>query len=347
MKGSLIALGDIGGRKAAAFLRDGALDDLVIDGDDPARRPGAIHRAIVERPLKGQGGALVRLAGGETGFARAAKGLVPGRPVLVQVTGHAEPGKALPVTTRLLFKGRYAIVTPDAPGINVSRRIRDEEQRVELLELAHADSADGEGLIIRSAAAEADPAAVSEEISALRETCRALLADAEGAPEFLLEGPDAHLFAWQEWPEAEVLDRAEGAFSRHGLTEMIHANMRPELPLPSGYLAFIEPTRALVAVDVNTGADGSHASGLKANIALARALPRALRVRGLGGQVVIDLAPMARKDRKQFEQILRAGFRACPVDTALVGWTGLGHYELQRKRARLPLTEVLAGGAHE
>ena len=54
----------------------------------------------------------------------------------------------------------------------------------------------------------------------------------------------------------------------------------------------IEPTRALVAVDINTGPDTSPAAGLKANIAAIRALPRELRLRGLGGQVVIDSCPL-------------------------------------------------------
>ena len=60
----------------------------------------------------------------------------------------------------------------------------------------------------------------------------------------------------------------------------------------------------LVAVDVNTGADTSPAAALKANIAAAKALPRALRLRGLGGQVVVDFAPLSKKDRRQIEQVL-------------------------------------------
>jgi Ribonuclease G/E len=105
---------------------------------------------------------------------------------------------------------------------------------------------------------------------------------------------------------------------------------------------FIEPTRALVAVDVNTGGDFSPAAGLKANLAVAKALPRMLRLRGLGGQITLDLAPMPKKDRKQFELLLRSAFRSDPIETSLVGWTPLGHYELQRKRERLPISKGLA-----
>ena len=82
-------------------------------------------------------------------------------------------------------------------------------------------------------------------------------------------------------------------------------------------------------------------AALKANIATARDLPRQLRLRGLGGQVTIDVAPMPKKDRRQLEQTLKAAFRADPVDTILAGWTNLGNFELQRKRERRPLPQGL------
>jgi ribonuclease G len=107
--------------------------------------------------------------------------------------------------------------------------------------------------------------------------------------------------------------------------------------LPNGGYMWIEPTRALIAVDVNSGPDISLAATLKTNLAAAKELPRQLRLRGLGGQITLDLAPLAKKDRKQFENALRNAFRADSVETSLVGWTPLGHYELQRKRERLPL----------
>ena len=92
-----------------------------------------------------------------------------------------------------------------------------------------------------------------------------------------------------------------------------------------------------------SGADTSPAAALKVNLAAAKALPRALRLRGLGGQVVVDFAPLSKGNRRQVETALRAAFKTCPVDTALVGWTPLGHYELQRKRERVATGPLLAG----
>ena len=347
MKGRVVALDTLRGRPAAALIVDGRLEDFLIDPVDDAPLPGAIYRGIVDRPMKGQGGVFVKLPDGATGFLRQVSGLAPGQPVLVQVSGAAEPGKAVPVTARLLFKSRYAILTPDAPGLNVSRRIRDEEMRAGLDGLAAAAMAGASpdlGLILRSACADADPDEVTEDIALMRGLAEAVLADLTGGPELLVDGPGAQETAWRDWadpPPDEVAD-GEGAFAAFGVEELVDAALSLRVPLPGGGHMMVEPTRALIAVDVNTGPDTSPAAGLKANIAAARDLPRQLRLRGLGGQVVVDFAPMPKKERTPLEQVLRAAFKADGAESSLSGWTTLGLYELVRKRDRRPLAEDLA-----
>lgn len=340
MKGRQIVLDHLNGAEAAALMADGWLEDLLVDSDRP--RPGAIYRAVADRPVKGQGGMFLRTPDGPA-FLRQVRGLAPGQTLLVQVTSYAEPGKALPVTAKLLFKSRYAIVTPGAPGLNISRGIKDDDRRDALLEIAHeAMKGRDMGLILRSSCAEAGEDAITDDILAMADLAQQVLADASGAgPEKLTEGDGPHDLAWREWTApAEVTGRA-GAFADLGVLDQVEALRVAQAPLPGGASLFVEPTRALVAVDVNTGADTSPAAGLKANLAAARDLPRQLRLRGLGGQITMDLAPMGKKDRRQFETALRAAFRTDTTETALVGWTPLGHFELQRKRDRIPLTEVL------
>jgi ribonuclease G len=345
MKGRIVLLDHIGGRAAAALMVDGQLADLLIDPPDEAGpMPGAIFRAVADRPMKGQGGVIVSM-GEDKGFLKQAKGISPGDRLLVQVTGPAEPGKAAPVTTRVLFKSRYAIVTPDAPGLNISRRIRDEAERDRLLEIAHAameGAPEGHGLILRSAAEAVDVDALETDIAAMRDLAAAVMADTDGAPECLVDASDAHHLAWRDWAEPdpdEVIDAA-GCFEIHGVIEAVDAALSPRLALPAGATAFVEPTRALVAVDVNTGGDTSLAAGLKANLALARVLPRVLRIKGLGGQITLDLAPMPKKDRRVVEDALRRAFREDGAEVVLAGWTPLGCFELQKKRDRPPLAAL-------
>lgn len=339
MKGRQIILDHIDGREAAALMVDGQLDDLLIDGDAP--RPGTIYRAVADRPVKGQGGMFLKTPDGNV-FLRQVKGLAPGDVMLVQVTGYAEPGKAIPVTQKVLFKSRYVIVTPDAPGINVSRSIREDDERDRILEVAHEVGGEaGMGLILRSACEGVAREEIAEDIANMLDLADQVLGDAEGPAEKLIDGDGPHVAAWRDWADpADVVTQA-GSFDTHGVLDALEEVQGIRVPLEGGASLFVEPTRALVAVDVNTGGDTSPAAGTKANFAAARALPRALRVRGLGGQVVLDLAPMPKKDRRGFEGALRAAFKRDTIDTTLVGWTPLGHYELQRKKARQALSEVL------
>lgn len=345
MKGSQILIDTWRGRMAAALLRDGQLDDLLIDPPEHMPRPGAIYRCRADRALKGQGGWTVTLPDG-AGFVRGGDGLSPGAPAVVQVTGYAEPGKPVPLTHRVLFKSRYCIVTPGAPGANISRAIKDEDTRVALRGLlAGMDLPDDLGVILRSAAATASEDDIVDDLADTRAMADAILADASGPPELLIDGPAPDMLAWRDWSDVAAHDvvQAPGCFDTHGVAEQIAALFGPRVDLAGGGHMYVEPTRALVAVDVNTGGEAGLAAGLRVNIAAARALPRALRLRGLGGQVVVDFAPMPKKDRHAFEQTLRAALRTCPVETALVGWTPLGHFELSRKRERLPLVQALAG----
>ncbi|MEM6487604.1 MAG: ribonuclease E/G [Pseudomonadota bacterium] len=227
------------------------------------------------------------------------------------------------------------------------------------------------GAIVRTAADAVPPACVAAEIAALAErwdiaadraaaldTARAtgtvggwtaayaaLIDWAAPLPDVVrvrAEGPDAVETVAALIPDRAWAARIEDAgrrdpFDEFGLWEAVDALARPSVPLPSGGRLVIEPTTALVAADVNTGQDLSSAAGPTANVEAARVLVRELRLRGLGGQVVVDFAPMAKKERRRVEEALRAALKRDPIETVAHGWTTLGLFELQRKRERPPL----------
>lgn len=335
MKGSEILCGAFGDYEAAALLTDGKLKDLLVDSPHP--RPGAIYRARAVRPVKGMGGMFFETPDG-TAFLRGAKGISTGDLHLIQVAGYAEDGKAIPVSKNLTFKGRFAIVTPAGGGVHISRAIKDEEKRVELRDaLTNVTENLGEfGLIIRSASETADVDAIANDVVAQTNLAHNVLSDKDATLEKLLEGPGPADLALRDWPSAPVRD-AE-------LDEIIEQAMASKSSLDGGGSVFVEPTRAFVAIDINTGHDTSPAAGLKANLAAARQVPTLLDIKGLGGQIIIDCAPMSKKHRSQFEAVLLSNFRKNNVETSLAGWTKLGNYELSRKRARAPLHEIQATG---
>ena len=334
-----------GGGAAAALMVNGRLEDLLIDPTDAAPRPEAIHRAVVGRPMKGLGGVIVDLGSGVTGFLRGSRTPAPGSRLLVQVSSWAEPGKAAPVSRRITLKGRFAVLTPGAPGLNLSRAITEGPLRAVLTALAReamAGAPEDLGLILRSLTAEADRGEVLAEIAALRADWTRLGAEAgSGGAGALRPAPGAGALARREWPlqAGEPVEEHAQALARAGVWEEAAELLRPRVALRSGFMT-IEPTRALVAVDVNTGGELSPGAALQTNLAAARELPRQLRLRGLGGQVVVDFAPLAKPERARIEASLKAQLRRDDIETSLAGWTPLGHLEIQRRRARRPLREL-------
>jgi len=332
------------GGHAAALVVDGRLQDLLVDPDpaDPAPRPEAVYRALPGRPMKGTGGVIVDLGGGLAGFLRTPKPPAPGRPLLVQVAGWAEQGKAAPVSARVRLKRRTAMLTPGAPGRNLARSLRDPDRRAALTALADVAMAGADpelGLVLRTAAGDAPDPEIATDIAALRAGWAEVSA-ADGAPRLLRPAPGAAEEALREWRLAgDSLREAPGALADAGIWEEVEALEEPLVPLGQGSMA-VEATRALVAVDVNTGGDLSPAAALKANLAAAAELPRQLRLRGLGGQGTIDCAPLARGERPHVERALARALADDGIETSVVGWTPLGHLELQRKRARRPLVRA-------
>lgn len=377
---------DPDGRTRAALVVDGRLEDLLLDppAGDGTPAPGAVYWAKVDRLVPKMGGAFLRLTTDHTGFLREAKGVKEGRGVLVQVTAHAEPGKATPVTPNVLYKGPRVIHTPHAPGVNVSRQIRDAAER-ERLTHAVTGALDGApapegGFIVRTGAEGAEADEIAAEVRWTLAEARAAAAATASAPPLGREARarvPAILMALREWVFSgpvrvratrraietvaggpggtlwgaerliAAIERHDGAhsggdlFDQHGVRGELEGLKSPRTELPSGGWMAVEATRAMVTVDVNTAAEFSGGAGLTANLEAVRELPRQLRLRGLGGQAVIDLASLRKTERKRIEEALKAAFRRDPVETTLAGWTPLGHFELQRKRERRPLAELL------
>ncbi|MEM7210404.1 MAG: ribonuclease E/G [Pseudomonadota bacterium] len=362
MKGRSIVLN--AAPRHAALVVDGVVEDLLLEPPDTHRTPmpGEIWPARLDRQVLGA--AFLDLGQGHEGYLRDVRGVKGQSSMVVQVSSVAEPGKAIPVDRRLLIKGRNLILTPGAPGVNVSRRIRDPEERDRLV-AALPDPGDACGIIVRSAAREVPEAVLLAEYRGLQERYTQF--------ETLTDPIERHApwtYALREWSDPlpdiiavtdasareaasdpvllvdedlmDCLEPDDGdPFDYFGIWDEIERLKSPRVNLPSGGWMAIETTRAMVTVDVNTGDQFSGGAGMTANVEAARELPRQLRLRGLGGQVIIDFAPMKKQHRKKIDETLKSAFRKDSIETSLAGWTPLGNFELQRKRERRPFTESL------
>ena len=345
-KGRIVVLDEVNGKPAAALLVNGQIHDLLIEADNNLPKPEAIYRGRTTLPMKGQNGIILDIGNGQKAFLRNAKGIPQGTQMTVQVATHAEIGKATPVVNKLIFKSRYCIVTPDAPGLNIARSIKDDEERDRLLEIVHEVSTNRSteyGLIIRSSAMDIDADAISDDINAMYDLTDNVMSQTSGDPALIMPAPTAEMKAWRDWvnPDPDEVIKEINSFETMGIWDHIEKLKHSKSKLPNGASMIIEPTSAFVAVDVNTGNDFSLSAGLKANLAVAKELPNQLSLRGLGGQIIIDFAPSPKKDRKLIETALNSSFRKGKIDTVVVGWTTLGNFELQRKRERIPLSELL------
>jgi Ribonuclease G/E len=387
------------GPEMAALVENGRVTDWIW-GPTRGPRPETLYKARVERPVSGAGAVFVSLGEAGQGYLREAKGLKPGQVLLVEVTSIPEPGKAIPVSPRVLYRERYTIHTPGAKGVNVARGIADEGERARLTGIVEghvammegwvgrmAEARDPDdvalvrrvieahrtgGTILRTAAA-GQPAeritADLDQTTAARLQAEEALADRDTPLGVIKEPPLPREYALREWGErigrvvigpgnfdsleglerhrhSPFLDRIERVrgdpLDELGVWDELERIREPRVELASGGWMAVEATRAMVTVDINTGGEFSSGAGMTANVEAARELPRQFRLRGLGGQIAIDFAPLKKTERRRVEDTLKSAFRRDPVETSLAGWTPLGNFELQRKRERRPVTELLA-----
>ncbi len=345
----------------AVAVADGQIVDLAREPVDRRLVPGTIHLARVAR-IAPQVGAFLDLADGLKALLDIAGARVPAQGDLLRVQIIEAPSgdKLARAATRITLAGRHAVLVPGGREPSISKRTAA-PKREALQELAGRLHRDGEGLMLRAGAAYADAGAVSVEVDRLRAVAGAL--EGGDAPRLLL-ADDAfatllRTLAPQDTPDF-FCDRAETAlaarlglktlfpdvagrvahlrdggaiFERHGVADVLVTLVGPRVNLDSGAWLSIEPTAALVAVDVNLGR--ATAEPVTVDIAAAREVARQIRLRDLGGLVVIDFLRLSKPGERA--RLLEALKRATAGDRKRVdvlGYTAGGTVELTRARSR-------------
>ena len=300
-----------------------------------------------------------------------------GDKVLVQVQRDPFQDKGAKLTTHITLPGAVLVMTPGRPGIGVSRRIAGEEARGRVR--ARIEDLAGDGFIARTAAAEAGMEAIGRDLAALRDawaeivTKRASakaparlhgeldpvlrrLRDA-GVPERIViddQGTLARVRAYAERLRPDLADRLHHhsgrapLFEAEGIDEQIDAALDPFVALPGGGAIIIEETRALTAIDVDTGAGGSGGgredAALRTNVEASVEIARQVRLRNLAGLLVVDFVSMRRRPHEgRVLEALRHALAPDPCSPHVIGFTRLGLVEMTRRRRRPSLARVLCG----
>ena len=344
----IILIEEYGSGHVVAAVEKGMIIDLLVDPlhEKYASMIGSIMSARLNNPVKGINGSFLTLPQGKKGFLKGTHRLVPHSVVPVYIGTNAERHKAQPVTTKLILKGRYIILTPGSSGINISRKIKSVVLRKNILDALlqlEKDLPSGCGLIVRSQAEGADISNLIKEVYDKLSQYREILSDDLLEPRLFIAPLKARDLAFLEWSfsEPHLVIEELSCFDQFGVWEQISEFQFSRVNLENGGFLMIEPTSAFVAVDINTGSDVTYSGALKTNLLAVKELPRQLMVRGLGGKIVLEFAPLSKKDRPKIESQLRKALDKARTECIIVGWTILGNLELQKKRDKQPIFETL------
>ena len=300
-----------------------------------------------------------------------------GQEVIVQVTKEGIGTKGPTLSTYLSIPGRFLVMMPGMGRLGVSRRIEDDESRDKLrAALAELELPEGMGFIARTAALDRSKRELQGDLTYLTRLWRAVenRTKNEPAPAELYRESDLVIRTIRDVftsdierivvDDEEVAERArdflsifsprssdivnvygqpEPIFHKYGIEAELERLHSRRVPLKSGGSLVIEPTEALVAIDVNSGRfrteDDAEATAYKINVEAADEIARQLRLRDLGGVVVCDFIDMRHEShRRDIERRLARNLKDHKERAKVLRMSDFGIIELTRQRQRASLT---------
>jgi ribonuclease G len=335
------------------------VDEIVLPGVDAARR--------------GRGG-------GREG-REISELLKPGQEIVVQVVKDPLKTKGARLSMELTIAGRYMVYAPFGEGVGVSRRL-DEKERERLRKEASKLDLKGAGVIIRTAAQGATRADLERELAYLFKLGEVLQKRVEESPAPALVFQEADLsvrvvrdvfsaefergyvddpkqyhrlvsFFSRTAPDlverVELWDSDEPLFEAFGVDEVLDSTLSRRIDLPSGGYLVIDYAEALTVIDVNTGSFIGRGRGArledtitKTNLEAADEVVRQLRLRDIGGIIVIDFIDMARaRNRDAVLKALRAALDEDRTKTFVVEISPLGLVEMTRQNVTDGVREIM------
>jgi ribonuclease E len=308
--------------------------------------------------------------------------LRPGQLILCQVTKNPIGAKGARLTQEVSLPGRFVVMVPNSTAFGISKRLDDNERR-RLRRIVDEVRPKGHGLIVRTAAEGASQEELGLDVQRLEAQWAAIEAEARRSttPGLLYREPDLavrivreefnreyrgvviddeELFAQvrdyvhqvnpELAPRVEYYDPVEEnlpVFERFHVHEQLHKALDRKVWLPSGGSIIIERTEALTVIDVNTGKNvgtsNLEETVYRNNLEASEEIARQLRLRDIGGIIVIDFIDMEiRENRDRVAAALRAALARDKTRTQVFDISDLGLVEMTRKRVSEGLVESLS-----
>ncbi len=298
-----------------------------------------------------------------------------GEEILVQVTKEAISTKGPRLTAEISLPGRFLVYMPHSSRVGISRKIEGRDQRSKLRKMAQEIlPKNSGGIIVRTVGEEVTKEKLEREFQRLHERWQAIQESsrAQSAPAAvhreatLISGVIRDLFSdkfealrvdskktydeitdYVRTVDEELLDMVhlhngpEPLFDKYGVEEEIQKAFRRQVPLKSGGSIVVEPTEALVSIDVNTGRftgkgkKDPEQTILRTNLEAAREIAKQLRLRDVGGIIVVDFIDMeSQENRDKVLRELRSHLGRDRARTKAFEVSNLGLVEMTRQRVR-------------
>lgn len=300
------------------------------------------------------------------------KVLKPGQEVLVQVVKEPNGSKGAFLTTWLSLAGRFLVLTPGQEQIGISRKVEDGEERNRLRELIRGlEPGEGLGAIVRTVSAGTSKTTLQKDLSFLKRVWKDIRkrATTEKVPSLIYQEPGLASRSVRDYLSDDVsevwVDDAETAeairemasllfprkgdlvhlYEKHdktlwehfgllGQIEQVHSR---EVIMPSGGRLVFDQTEALMAIDINSGKIGGktnfEAMAFRTNMEAAAAIARQLRLRDIGGQIVIDFIEMRDPEHcREVEKELRNAMKGDRARHDIGKMSSFGLLQIVRQR---------------
>jgi ribonuclease G len=303
--------------------------------------------------------------------------LQPGQQVMVQVVREPVAKKGPRVTTYVSLPGRNVVLLTREPHCGVSKMIADVAERVRLQQIVHNLMPPGCGAIVRTVGEGATEAELAEDVRLLREQWEDIQArfSAASGPSFIFDDLDLVLRSLRDmvgahtqtvWiddpgevtrverfckrfhpearPQVRLHEASTSLFELHGLDRWVREAVEPRVRLQSGGELVVSRTEAMTVIDVNSSRQvGGESLGdalLALNLEAARAIAAQLRLRNIGGLVIVDFVDMQRvDDRRKLEVAFEAELARDRARVRLGKISEFGTIQLTRKRVRESIYE--------
>lgn len=300
--------------------------------------------------------------------------------VLVQVTKEPLVTKGARVTTSVTVPGRFVVLVPFENYIGVSKKISNFREKKRLKRIAREMLPKNYGLIVRTVAAFKDEDVLKKDLRNLMDTWKDIekMASSKKAPELMYKdmGMASSIIrdiftadidrvvidnkkvlrkinAYLKDASPQLLEKVEyynlrkPIFEEFGIEKEIIKFIDPKVWLPGGGHIVINPTEAMVTIDVNSGkfigGTNYEANATKVNLQAARELARQLRLRDIGGLIVIDFIDLAEeKNRKRVYYELRNEMKRDRAKTSILPMSEYGLIEMTRQRIRPSLLQTFS-----